>query len=201
MANILLKIENMLESVVQTALQEEAGERGIQLQTAKQIKSDSRSLKASSKDKKVDEAEDNEEDSGGETPKKKEKGGGDMSKRPVEIPDELPAAITVDMVINGIDAIRSARSLKKPDVREEFEEYFNSLSADEKIGLLAFVYGIAETLIGSESGRGLDPSEEPYNIDMVADPDQSEDASTAPREPASSSSSSEAETPIVVGGQ
>jgi hypothetical protein len=197
MANVLLKIENMLESVVQSALDEEAAERGLQLQTAKQIKGDSRSLKASDNDKKVDEAEEEEGDDEGSGSSQK---GGDMSKRPVEIPDELPAAITVDMVIDGIDAIRSARSLKKPEVREEFEEYFESLSSGEKIGLLAFVYGIAETLIGSSEGRGLDPSEEPYNIEIDADPKQSSKPSTTPRA-TTSPQGGEGDTPIVVGGQ
>ena len=195
MANVLLKIENMLESVVQAALREEADERGLQLQTAKKIKSDSRSLTAGDHDKKVDEAEEEEEEEEGEGKEK----GGDMSKRPVEIPDELPASITVDMIIDGIDAIRSARSLKKPEVREEFETYFNSLSSDEKIGLLAFVYGIAETLIGSEEGKGLDPSEEPYNIQIDADPRQDDSPSTTPRN--STAAANKTDTPIVVGGQ
>ena len=197
MANILLRIENILESIVETALNEEAEERGIQLQTAKKIKDDSRNLSAGDKDKKVDEAEEDEPEKSADN----SKGGGDMSKRPVEIPDELPASITVDMVIDGIDAIRSARSLKKPEVREEFEEYFDSLSAGEKIGLLAFVYGIAETLIGSSEGRGLDPSEEPYNIEIDADPNQSERPSTTPRQDKESQSTEDADTPIVVGGQ
>jgi len=197
MANLLLKIEQMLESAVTSALKEEAGEKGLQLKTAKKIKGDSRSLQAGDNDKKVDEAEEEEEET---TEKEKGEKGGDMSKRPVEIPDELPAAITVDMIIDGIDAIRSARSLKKPEVREEFEEYFNSLSSAEKVGLLAFIYGVAETLIGSEEGRGLDPSEEPYNIEISADPTQDASPSKVPREDPRPNTGS-TDTPIVVGGQ
>ena len=192
MADILFKIEKMLESTVRKALSEEARERGIQLQTSKEIEADRRSLRAGDGDQKVDEADEDEEE-------KSSGGGGDMSKRPVEIPDELPAAITVDMVITGIDAIRSARSLKDPEVRAEFEEYFGSLSAPEKVGLLAFVYGVAETLIGSSEGRGLDPSEEPYNIEMTADPAQSNKPSKA--QPPATRSDEPADTPIVVGGQ
>ena len=120
-----------------------------------------------------------------------------MSKRPVITPDELPSTITVDMVINSIDAIRSARSLKKPDVREEFEEYFNGLSPDEKVGLLAIVNGIAETLIGDTPGGGLDPSEEPYNVAMNSNPDQEERQSSA-RAPEQGDDGEG--TPIVVGG-
>ena len=196
MADLLSQIESMLEATVSRALREEAGERGIQLAKAEEIRSDKRNLKAGDNDKKVDEAEDAEAD--GEATSKKSKKGGDMSKRPVKIPDELPANITVDMVIDGIDAIRSARSLKDADVRKEFEEYFSSLSAPEKIGLLAYVYGIAETLIGDSEGRGLDPSEEPYNVEMRADPKQGEQPSTA-SEPLATND--DPDTPIVVGGQ
>ena len=187
--NILLKIEKMLESTVKKALVEEAGEKGIQLNMSKNIDKDTRSLRAGDGDGNVDEADDDEKSSSG----------GDMSKRPVSIPEKLPASITVDMVIDGIDAIRSARSLKDPEVRLEFEEYFSSLSAPEKIGLLAYVYGIAETLIGDSEGRGLDPSSEPYNIEMTADPAQSKEASTTP--PPDQSKDDPGDTPIVVGGQ
>lgn len=193
MSNILLRIESMLDSVVEHALLEAADEKQIQLATTKKIKQDKRKLTAGDDEERVKEAEDDEaaeDEKSGES-------GGDMSKRPVEIPEKLPATITVDMVVNGIDAIRSARSLKKPEVREEFEQYFNSLSPDEKIGLLAYVYGIAETLIGDSPGRGLDPSEEPYNVQMSSDPDQSADPSTA-SEPVQGEESED--TPIVVGG-
>lgn len=193
MADILSRIESLLSAAVSEGLREAAAEKEIQLSTAKEINKDKRNLTAKEGESDVDEAEDEDKKKVNTTGDS----GGDMSKRPVITPEELPAAITVDMVINSIDAIRSARSLKKPEVREEFEEYFNGLSPDEKVGLLAFVNGIAETLIGDAPGGGLDPSEEPYNVRMDSSPDQSKDASAAvaPREDGEDS-----ETPIVVGG-
>jgi hypothetical protein len=195
MAGILSKIESLLDSAVASGLAEAANDMEIKLQknTAGEIKKDKRSLRAADNETRVEEAEGDEEDE----ESKPDDSGGDMSKRPVITPDKLPATITVDMVINGIDAIRSARSLKKPDVREEFEEYFNGLSADEKVGLLAIVYGIAETLIGDSPGRGLDPSDEPYNVQMSSDPEQSRDATKAVAPSAKGDSD---DTPIVVGG-
>ncbi len=199
MSNILLEIESMLEAAVSAGLSEAASDMEIQLQrdTAKRIKSDKRNLTASDNEKPVDEAE-AEDDEDKEEKSSSGESGGDMSKRPVITPDKLPATITVDMVINGIDAIRSARSLKKPEVRAEFEEYFNSLSGDEKIGLLAIVYGIAETLIGDSPGRGLDPSEEPYNVKMQSDPEQTD---LEPTTTVTVDDPSDVDdTPIVVGG-
>jgi len=198
MASILSKIESILGQAVVDGLREAADEKKIQLDTAKLIKKDKRNLNAVDNESRVEEAED-QEDSGTTSGKEpSEDSGGDMSKRPVTTPDKLPAKITVDMVINGIDAIRSARSLKKPDVREEFESYFNSLSGDEKVGLLAIVYGIAETLIGDSPGRGLDPSEEPYNVQMISDPEQSSAQPTASEKTTSGKNAED--TPIVVGG-
>ena len=150
MADILTRIESLLSVAVSEGLREAAAEKDIQISTAKEISKDKRNLTAKEGESDVDEAEGEDE----KEVKATGDSGGDMSKRPVITPDQLPAAITVDMVINSIDAIRSARSLKKPEVREEFEEYFNGLSPDEKVGLLAFVNGIAETLIGDAPGGG-----------------------------------------------
>ena len=198
MPNILSKIELMLNQAVTDGLREAADEKKIQLNTTKLIKKDKRNLNSADNESRVEEAEDDDGTPNKSSEDTSDDSGGDMSKRPVVTPDKLPATISVDMVINGIDAIRSARSLKKPEVRAEFEEYFNGLSGDEKIGLLAIVYGIAETLIGQSPGRGLDPSDEPYNVQMTSDPEQSASSPTASELPDSKQDSGE--TPIVVGG-
>ena len=197
MPNLLSQIEEMMNKTIEAALLEAADEKGIQSTLVKRIKADGRKLKATNNDKNVDEVEDTDAPSGEDS--KSSKSGGDMSKRDVIIPDELPASITVDMVIDSIDAIRSARSLKKPEVREEFEEYFNSLDSAEKIALLAFMHGVAQTLIGSDEGTEVDPASAPYNVDMKARPEQS----TSPSKTSQANDSIEkqdASMPIVVGG-
>lgn len=201
MANILSEIEKILDSAVTHALLEEADELQLQLKTSKSIKSDKRSLAAADGDKKVEEAEDEVEEVEEETETKTSKGGGDMSRRKVRIPSELPAAITPDMIITGIDSLRSARSLKDPAVREDFEEYFDGLTPSEKVALLAFINGLAETLIGGAGVSSQDPSEEPYNVEMAAQPDQGTRLSKA-NEPLETKKSPEEreDTPIVVGG-
>jgi len=201
MANILSEIEKILDSAVTQALLEEADEMQLQLKTSKSIKSDKRSLAAADNDKKVDEAEEEEEVEEEEVTTKT-KGGGDMSRRKVRIPSELPAAITPDMIIAGIDSLRSARSLKDPAVREDFEAYFDGLTPSEKVALLAFINGLAETLIGGAGVSSQDPSEEPYNVEMSAEPEQGTRLSKA-NEPLETKAAPDGqnETPIVVGGQ
>lgn len=199
MANLLLQIEKMMDKTIEAALLEAADEKGIQSILVKRIKSDNRKLKATSNDKNVDEVEDVvavDDDSAS----KDSKSGGDMSKRDVIVPDELPVSITVDMIIDSIDAIRSARSLKKPDVREEFEAYFNSLESAEKIALLAFLHGVAQTLIGNDHGTEVDPSEAPYNVDMKAKPEQSSSPTKARQDPVPGDQK-DSSIPIVIGGQ
>jgi hypothetical protein len=197
MPNLLLQIEKMMNETVESSLLEAADEKGIQSILIKRIKADGRKLKATNSDKNVDEVEDSSTTSGEDN--KSSKAGGDMSKRDVIVPDELPASITVDMIIDSIDAIRSARSLKKPEVREEFEKYFNSLDSAEKIALLAFVHGVAQTLIGSDEGAEVDPASAPYNIDMEARPEQSRSPSKT-SQAIDSIEKQDASTPIVVGG-
>lgn len=199
MANLLLQIEKMMSKTIEAALLEAADEKGIQSTLVKRIKSDNRKLKATSSDKNVDEVEDVAAVDDDST-NKGSKSGGDMSKRDVIVPDELPVSITVDMIIDSIDAIRSARSLKKPDVREEFEAYFNSLEPAEKIALLAFLHGVAQTLIGNDDGTEVDPSEAPYNVDMEARPAQSSSPTKTRQDPVPDDQK-DSNIPIVIGGQ
>ena len=200
MANILSQIEQMLESAVLSALHEEADERGLQLKTAEKIKKDKRPLNAGEDDKELEEAEEEEEDE--ETTVKTvavSDAGGDMSRRKVKVAVELPSTLTVDMIVQGIDSLRSARSLKDPAVFADLEEYWDGLAPAEKVALLAFINGLAETLIGGEGEMSKDPSDPPYNVEMNSEPKQtdrpSKKRSEDPTDPKST------DTPIVVGGQ
>ena len=194
MADILSRIEEMLDGMVFTALREEADERGLQLKTAEKIKKDQRPLRAGEDVEQVDEAEEEEEET-----KTKSDSGGDMSRRQVTVPDALPNVISLDMVVHGIDSLRSARSLKDPAVFGDLQLYWDGLNAAEKVALLAFINGLAETLIGGEGERSRDPSDAPYNVEMSSEPKQT-------RHPPKKSSgdrekTQKSDTPIVIGGQ
>jgi hypothetical protein len=201
MTDIWSKIEGMLDEAVTTALHEESNERGLQLKTAEKITKDKRPLRAGENGGAVDEAED--DDTVAKQNDDKGEAGGDMSRRKVEIPAELPGVITLDMIVQGIDSLRSARSLKDPNVYADLEEYWEGLSSPEKVALLAFINGLAETLIGGEGDRSRDPSDPPYNVEMASDPVQHDKTSTLksrqPKDPSASTGASD--TPIVVGGQ
>jgi len=198
MADIWSQIETLLEDAVQTALREESNERGLQLKTAEKISKDKRPLRAGEDVELVDEAEDEDVEV---TTQNDAKGdaGGDMSRRKVQVASELPNVLTLDMVVQGIDSLRSARSLKDESVYADLEEYWEGLSPAEKVALIAFINGLAETLIGGEGERSRDPSDPPYNVEMSSDPVQDDDAPKATRRPTQAGGTSD--TPIVVGGQ
>lgn len=196
MADILSKIESMLSDAVLSALREEADERGLQLKTAEKIKKDKRPLRSGEGSDKVDEAEEEETE---EEVEIKSDAGGDMSRRQVKVAEELPSVISIDMIVQGIDSLRSARSLKDPAVFADLEVYWEGLSPAEKIALLAFINGLAETLIGGEGERSRDPSDPPYNVNMDSSPKQT---GHPPRKTAASPEKTQkSDTPIVVGGQ
>ena len=199
MADIWSRIENLLEDAVASALREESSERGIQLKTAEKISKDKRPLRAGEDAEAMEEAE--EEDDAKEKDPADSESGGDMSRRKVQVAAELPAVISLDMIVQGIDSLRSARSLKDENVYADLEEYWEGLSGSEKVALLAFINGLAETLIGGEGERSRDPSDPPYNVDMNSKPVQDdEESTTKPRRPRSQTPAG-TDTPIVVGGQ
>ena len=79
--------------------------------------------------------------------------------------------------------------------------YFQNLDASEKIALVAFLNGLAETLIGGEGIESIDPSDPPYNVRMDAKPKQKSQEREAPKHvTADVQASVSDETPIVVGG-
>ncbi len=196
MGDILSQIEELLSSTVMDALREEADERGLQLKTADKIKNDKRPLRAGEDVDKVEEAEEEEEE---EVTTSDSEAGGDMSRRKVKVALDLPSTLTVDMIVQGIDSLRSARSLKDPAVFADLEEYWEGLGPAEKVALLAFINGLAETLIGGEGERSRDPSDPPYNVEMNSEPKQSPRPSRKRSEDPKDSKSSD--TPIVIGGQ
>jgi hypothetical protein len=94
---------------------------------------------------------------------------GDQSMT-VEVAAEEVAAksgkdVDVEEVINQLNALRAGKSLKDPEVRKNFDEYFQSLKKAERSALLVFLKGISQVLTGEVSGDAvIAPHEPPANI-------------------------------------
>lgn len=79
-------------------------------------------------------------------------------------------------VIDKLNALRGGRSLKDPEVKKSFSQYYEGLTVPERQSLIIFLTGIAQVLAGSEPGaEAIDPgdvglrvkksSEQPTNIE------------------------------------
>jgi len=130
------------------------------------------------------------EDSG----EKKKKGGEDKKAKPTADaepepepePEAEPQAsapeenITFTMIRDKLNTIRSGRSLRDRDIKDELKSYVMKLDGDERGALHAFLDGIGQILTaGIESEEAQEPSDDPYDIEMEKreDGDDGEDAS------------------------
>ena len=67
---------------------------------------------------------------------------------------------TVGAVIDKLNALRGGRSLKDPEVKKSFSQYFESLTSNERETMLVFLTGLAQILAGTASGAdALDPGD------------------------------------------
>lgn len=71
---------------------------------------------------------------------------------------------SLDSLIRNINDLRSGESLKRADVRNEVEEYFDGLSTEEQAVLVLFMRELAAVATKSKKGdEAQDPSDDPSN--------------------------------------
>lgn len=98
----------------------------------------------------------------------------ETSKKPESAKDKPPVKKTkvvgtpeLSDVIEQFNLVRSGRSVKDAEVKEQLKKYFNNLEDSEKIALFAFMKAFAElTSSDPAKEKADDPSDPPYYIDM-----------------------------------
>lgn len=76
--------------------------------------------------------------------------------------------ITAETIIAKLNVIRSGRSLKDENIAQEMEQYFTSLSEDERVALFTFLEGISLVINPpNDADSATDPSDK--GIDIQAD--------------------------------
>ena len=74
--------------------------------------------------------------------------------------DKQLAKPTVGAVIDKLNALRGGRSLKDPEVKKSFSQYFESLTNNERESMLVFLTGLSQILAGVATGaEALDPGD------------------------------------------
>jgi hypothetical protein len=97
--------------------------------------------------------------------------GSDKNDEGSEVDDEIKKLahgdVTVDDIVDKLNAIRSGRSFKDSAVSNSMEQYINSLSKSEKTALMAFLKGIAQIVTGEiPADQAINPSDEPADVKM-----------------------------------
>jgi hypothetical protein len=94
--------------------------------------------------------------------------GGSSSKTMDDENEKLKSGdVSLDDIVEKLNAIRSGRSFKDEEISSKMEQYVKSLSKTERVALLAFLKGIAQIVTGEiEAQAADDPSKSPSNVEM-----------------------------------
>ena len=108
---------------------------------------------------------------------------------PVESEDAEPASdktekepgskdsleVSLDSIFDAVNDLRSGRSLKDRQIKQQLRMYFDRLDTLERESMLAFFRAFAGILTGQFDGSAApDPSEEPYSITMSKGDDENQ---------------------------
>lgn len=81
--------------------------------------------------------------------------------------------ITVDDVVEKLNAIRSGKSYKDEDILGKLKEYVDSLKDAEKTALLAFLKALSQIVTGEVASKDVvKPSDKPVDVKMEKEPSE-----------------------------
>ena len=147
-----------------------------------------------------------DKDKGGEatTQDKKDDSGGRGTKDSPKLTtpsDEKFKNPTVGAVVDKLNALRGGRSLKDPQVKKSFSQYFDNLTSSEKGSLLVFLTGISQILAGVATGTAApDPGDIGIRVKDTKPQGSDKKSQKAVGKSTATPSGTEA-TPIIVGEQ
>lgn len=71
-----------------------------------------------------------------------------------------PEDVTLEMVKDALNSVRSGQSLKNRSVADEMKHYFDKLAGEERLALWVFLKGLSQVMGGSAPGEdAIDPSD------------------------------------------
>ena len=98
-------------------------------------------------------------DEGGREDRTKGRGTADSPKLATPTDAQISKA-SPKSVIDKLNVLRGGRSLKDPEVKKSFTQYFNGLTHAERESLLVFLTGLSQVLAGvSSGGEAIDPGD------------------------------------------
>jgi hypothetical protein len=133
------------------------------------------------------------------------KGKGTPQSKKLQTPtDQQIRKVTVGSVIDKLNALRGGKSLKDPEVKSSFQQYFDSLTQKERESLLVFMTGIAQILSGVATGEeAMDPADVGLSVkghvEKTKKSREEEKAMTKEKEQTASGRPGTPSAPIIVG--
>lgn len=159
--------QRAIKSILESSLSKDADEERSR-QERQQAAITSRSLNASDdppekKEEADEEAPDNKEDDNNKKEKREDrsKGKGTADSPKLKTPKKSQLENPqVSLAIDKLNALRGGRSLKDPEVKKSFTQYYESLTVEEKQSLAVFLTAIAGILAGTADGAdAIDPGD------------------------------------------
>ena len=106
--------------------------------------------------------------------------------------------VTVGSVIDKLNALRGGKSLKDPEVKKSFNQYFNALDTSQRKTLLVFLTGVAQILSGVAQGDdAINPQDVGIQTDIKKKP--AEKKSSKKKKTSGAAHPGSETNPIVVG--
>jgi len=111
-----------------------------------------------------------------------------------EVTKKVKAADIVDL----LNTMRSGKTLKDPEVRKNFQAYFDGLTGSERVALFSFSKAMADIIAGENTLEDIkaEPSPEDYGIEVSKD---EEPKKTVKKSSKPSEEKDDGSAPIVVG--
>jgi hypothetical protein len=90
-----------------------------------------------------------------------------------EEPDPEEFGASFDSVVKDLNTLRSGKSTRNKEVKENLLDYYDRLDEDERRILHLFLKELSDILQGAVSGEeAQDPSDPPFNFDISTDGDE-----------------------------
>lgn len=101
-----------------------------------------------------------------------------------EVPPPDVDDLSLELIVDKLNAIRSGESFKDEDVRSRLAQYFQELTSVQRLALFAFLEGIAEMVATDVSGEDARAPDDPdmrvdmsrYDTEQHREEEESDDA-------------------------
>ncbi len=206
------ELRSFLERIVETSVQSAQDvvaeeERQRQIELYKKMQEQEEEVEEKEEEEEVE--EEVEEEPAAEKPKAAAKPEEDAEKDPMQRPSaadrapekpKTPDEVDLKNILYSINQIRSGRSLKDREVRDNLDDYFNRLSPVERLALSEFLEGLSDVIVdGVPAADAESPDEEivMQASDKTAKAVASKEKKAEPQQKAKPSSSPEEIAPPI----